>query len=98
MGHRTTVPDREGKRRLPRDWRHRARHRHALLHDRVLRTRWHVPREAPQADADGDGTAHLGLRRRIHAARLRYADWQAWRRDLLGELHAAAAHGDVCEG
>ncbi len=53
------------------------------------------PGQAPQADAHGAGAPGLGLRRRLDAAGGGHALRQARRRDLLGELHAGAAHGDV---
>ena len=95
---RGVVEDREEARRLPRARRDRARDRHALLHRAVLRAGRHAARQASQADADGDGAAHLGLRRRIDPAGVCDAARQARRRDLLGELHAAAADGDVRQG
>ena len=42
--------------------------------------------------------ARLGLWRRLDAAGLRHGDRQARGGDLLGELHAAAAHGHVRQG
>ena len=74
---------------------HRARRRHALLHGGLSRSRRPRPGQAPQAHADGAGAAGLGLRRRLDAGGGRHALRQAGRRDLLGELHAGAAHGDV---
>jgi hypothetical protein len=43
------------------------------------------------------GAPDLGLRRRIDAAGLRHPARKARRRDLLGELHAAPADGNIRE-
>ena len=85
-------------RAAPGDRRDRARRRHAVLHGAVLRARRALPRQAPQADADGGGADDLGLRRRLDAAGGRHAARPHRRGDLLGELHAAAADGDVRQG
>ena len=55
-------------------------------------------RQAPQADADRRGAAHLGLRRRLDPAGPRHAARQGRRGDLLGELHAAAAMAMYAKG
>ena len=86
-----------GARHLPRGRRGRTRRRHALLHRRVLCAGRRVPRQAPQGHADRVRTAGLGVRRWIDAAGVRHAARQDRRGDLLGELPAADARGDVRE-
>ncbi len=54
--------------------------------------------QASQAHADRVGAAHLGLRRRLDAARPRDAPRPHRRGHLLGELHAPAAARDVRAG
>ena len=87
-----------GERRVRRHGRHRARRRDPLLHRPLLRRRRRVPGQAPQADADRLRAPGVGVRGRLDAAGVRHAARQAGRGHLLGELHAAAAHGDVREG
>jgi nitrilase len=51
----------------------------------------------PQADAHRRRAPGLGLRGRLHPAGIRYPAWTPGCGDLLGKLHAHAAHGDVRE-
>ena len=82
---------------LRRHRRDRARTRHLLLHGALLRPGRPAARQAPQAHADRDGTDDLGLRRRLDADGGGQSVRPHRLGDLLGELHADAAHGDVFE-
>ena len=88
---------RPGARHLPGGWRGRTRRRHAVLFGRLLCAGRRVSRQAPQDHADRVRTAGLGVRRWIDAAGLRHAARKDRRGDLLGELPAADARGDVRE-
>ncbi len=57
-----------------------------------------VAGQAPQVDADGDGAADLGLRRRLLVDGGGHAVGPNRRGDLLGKLHAAVADGHVRQG
>ena len=83
--------DRGGERGLPRGARQRARRRDDLQHAPLLRPRRRVPRQAPQAHADGRRAARVGPGRRLDADHRRHAVRPRRRTHLLGELHAARA-------
>ena len=92
---------RAGGRGLPRHRRHRARRGlrgDAVLHAALLWTGREAPRHPPQAQAHGSGAPDLGRGRREHPVRDTHAVRQDRRAHLLGELHAARAHGHVRQG
>ena len=72
--------------------------RHALLHGALLRPDGRYLGKHRKLMPTASRAAGLGLRRRLDAAGRRHDDRPRRRGDLLGELHAAAADGDVRQG
>ena len=99
-GPEVATPDQRLRR--SRDLRGRGRDRavrlDALLHGADDRSRRRARRDPPQAHADRNRAADLGLRRRLHDRDRTELRRARRHRDLLGELHAGPATGDVRPG
>ena len=64
----------------PRNWRHRAGRRNAVLHGALLRSDWALSWPSPQAYAHRHGKARLGIWGWLYAPRLRHQRWSSGRR------------------